>query len=178
MGQKYAAFDATGKIIAYYDSVDSPLPSGVNAIPISDKQWQLSLASPGGFIIVNRTLTANLTPPPPPTPPTLSQQAQKALRLGVEVISNSTPAVSSIFPIDPTTMAKIMATAMYVQMNNKFPGNQSTFAMPDISNEAKIFPNTTMFSAFANALTDYAAALDAVILGTSTTLPSAPLTIP
>lgn len=39
MGQKYASPDAEGRIVAFYDSVDSPVPEGVLSIEISDEQW-------------------------------------------------------------------------------------------------------------------------------------------
>ena len=177
MGQKYAAYDTTGKIIGYYDSIDSPVPTGVNAIPISDQQWQTCLSSPGAFVVVNKALTTNLTPTPVVTPPSLSQQAQAVLSVGADVVSNSTPAVSSTYAINSGAMSKIMATAMYVQMNNKFPGNQETMGLADISGIPHVFPTPALFLTFANALADYVAALDAVVLGTSTTLPIAPITI-
>lgn len=44
MGQKYASPDVEGRIVAFYDSVDSPVPKGVLGIEISDKQW-LAFAS-------------------------------------------------------------------------------------------------------------------------------------
>jgi predicted NAD/FAD-dependent oxidoreductase len=47
MAQKHAAYDSTGAIIGFYDEVDSPLPSGVNAIPINDEQWRACLGTPG-----------------------------------------------------------------------------------------------------------------------------------
>lgn len=43
MGQKFAAYDTQGKIIGFYDSVDSPVPEGVLSIEISDDEWQACL---------------------------------------------------------------------------------------------------------------------------------------
>ncbi|HDR8929202.1 TPA: phage tail protein [Burkholderia vietnamiensis] len=41
MGQKFAAYDVQGSITGFYDSIDSPLPEGVAAKPITDDQWRL-----------------------------------------------------------------------------------------------------------------------------------------
>jgi hypothetical protein len=40
MGQKFAAYNPSGAIIAFYDSVDSPAPQSVTAIEITDAQRQ------------------------------------------------------------------------------------------------------------------------------------------
>lgn len=60
MGQKYAAYDAQGAIIAFYDSEDSPAPEGAQAIEITDDQWQACLSSPlykvaGGALVAPTT---------------------------------------------------------------------------------------------------------------------------
>jgi hypothetical protein len=47
MGQKYAAYDSTGAITAFYDSIDSPAPRGTEVIGISDAQWQTCIGNPG-----------------------------------------------------------------------------------------------------------------------------------
>ncbi|CFB63204.1 hypothetical protein PAP18089_05123 [Pandoraea apista] len=58
MGQKYAAYDAQGVITAYYDSVDSPVPVGIeNVMEITDAQWQECLTS-RGHTVVNGVLVA------------------------------------------------------------------------------------------------------------------------
>lgn len=58
MGQKLAAYNAQGAITAFYDSVDSPAPQGASAIEITDAQWQVCLASPGGYVVINGALAA------------------------------------------------------------------------------------------------------------------------
>lgn len=47
MGQKYAGFNAAGEIVAFYDSVDSPVPLGSQAIEISEPEWKTCLSTPG-----------------------------------------------------------------------------------------------------------------------------------
>lgn len=59
MGQKYAAYDSTGAIVAFYDSVDSPAPSGVTAIKITDTDWQACInATDRKYTVANGVLTA------------------------------------------------------------------------------------------------------------------------
>jgi hypothetical protein len=62
MGQKFAAYNAQGVITAFYDSADSPVPSGVTAIPITLPQWLACLAAGNGYTVVNGALVAPAEP--------------------------------------------------------------------------------------------------------------------
>jgi len=73
MGQKYAAYDNAGNITGFYDSTDSPVPSGIAAIEITDAEWQACLSTPG-YTVVKGTLIA----PAAPTAAQLLAQAQTA----------------------------------------------------------------------------------------------------
>jgi hypothetical protein len=80
MGQKYAVYNAAGAITAFYDSIDSPVPSGVtNAIEITDAQWQICLASPG-WTVANGVLAA-------PVPPTAAQLLALARAAQLQILS-------------------------------------------------------------------------------------------
>ena len=74
MGQKYASYNASGAVIAYYDSVDSPPPSTATTIAITNSQWLAAIASPYPVTVANGALVI-------PTGPTLAfaQAAQSAL---------------------------------------------------------------------------------------------------
>ncbi|AVA33027.1 hypothetical protein [Cupriavidus metallidurans] len=73
MGQKFAEFDGNGNITAFYDSVDSPVPSGVsNVIEITEGQWQTAISTPG-CTVANGALVV----PPPPTSAQFLAQAQE-----------------------------------------------------------------------------------------------------
>lgn len=81
MVQKYAAYNAQGAIIGFYDSVDSPVPAGVNAIAITDAQWYACQVTQG-YTIVNGTLTA-------PAAPTAAQLLANAQAAQVVTLSNA-----------------------------------------------------------------------------------------
>jgi len=70
MSQKYAAYDKSGAITGFYDSVDSPVPPGTTAIEITHAQWQTCLSTPG-YSVSNGILT-------PPSSAMLLTQAQTA----------------------------------------------------------------------------------------------------
>lgn len=73
MGQKFAAYNTQGQIVAYYDSIDSPAPSGVQVLNITEAQWQQCIEQPG-WAVANGALVA----PAPPTSAQLLAQAQAA----------------------------------------------------------------------------------------------------
>jgi hypothetical protein len=75
MGQKYAAYNSSGTIVAYYDSDDSPVPASVTSvIEITDAQWQMSIGQPGQWYVS----AGALAPVPPPTAAELLATAQAA----------------------------------------------------------------------------------------------------
>jgi nitrogen fixation protein len=65
MGQKYAAYNTSGAITGFYDSEDSPAPTGITMLAITDAQWQACIATPG-YTVADDALT-------PPLPPTAAQ---------------------------------------------------------------------------------------------------------
>ncbi|WP_416052742.1 DUF4376 domain-containing protein [Cupriavidus basilensis] len=71
MSQKFAAYDAQGNIIGFYDDVDSPVPDGVTTvIKITDAEWQACLCT-SGHTVVGGALVG-------PTAAQLLSQAQSA----------------------------------------------------------------------------------------------------
>jgi hypothetical protein len=73
MGQKFAAYNAQGAIIGFYDSVDSPVPAGVtNVIAITQAQWQACVNSQPPYTVANGALVA----PVPPTDAEILAAAQ------------------------------------------------------------------------------------------------------
>ncbi|SAL03099.1 hypothetical protein AWB77_06706 [Caballeronia fortuita] len=73
MRQKQAAYDSSGAIFAFYDTIDSPAPEGVDTIDISEAEWQAAIESQR-YTVVNGVLT----PPAAPTAAELLAAAQSA----------------------------------------------------------------------------------------------------
>lgn len=176
MGQKYAAYNSTGAIVAFYDSIDSPVPQGVTTIEITDAQWQTCLDNPG-YTVSSGALVA-------PTPPTaaqlaaaaLFQSAQAALIAGLSVTSTGTPALNGIYAVDQLSQMDIIAIETSINAGKGFPGGSTTFNYPDMGGVMHSFTETA-FTAFAAAVRDYVYALKSVVAGASTTLPTTSTTI-
>jgi hypothetical protein len=56
MTQKYAGYDRSGNITAFYDEKASPPPSSASVIEITDDEWQSCLSSPGSKIVSDGAL--------------------------------------------------------------------------------------------------------------------------
>ena len=134
MGQKFASYDTTGKVIGFYDSVDSPVPSGVATIPITDTEWQAALSSPYQPVtVVNGVLTI-------PSGPTLAQAKtsqiallqsafQKAEQAPVSITLAS--GVTTSFGMTPHDWTKIVGLySKYVAKGDPIP---SGYQIPDVN---------------------------------------------
>ncbi|MFL9907360.1 hypothetical protein [Paraburkholderia sp. RL17-337-BIB-A] len=179
MGQKFAAYNAQGAIMAFYDSVDSPVPEGVTAIEITDAQWQTCIAT-SGYTVVNGALVA----PTPPAPPTaaqiaaqaLIQSAQTAMAAGISIVSTGTPALNGTYACDQLSQMDIIAIETSLNAGKGFPGGATTFNYPDVTGVMHSFTEAD-FTNFAAAVRDFVYGCKSVIAGASTTLPSSAVTI-
>jgi hypothetical protein len=108
MGQKYAAYDSTGAIVGFYDSIDSPVPDGVSAIKITDAQWQACFNNQGAFVVVNNAIAA--APPPDPTILLVATQAivKQAVRDWRDALLLLTPFSGKFVQSDLTSKIQIM----------------------------------------------------------------------
>lgn len=114
----------------------------------------------------------------PPSPPfNTAAHVQSLLLSGVHLTCTGTPSLNGVYAIDPIAQAKVMAIALYIKINDKFPANQSTLAYPDVSGTTHTFPSTDKFLAFATALADYAAGVDLEALKETPSWPSPNATI-
>jgi hypothetical protein len=139
--------------------------------------WSFTSAA-GVALAVPTTLQpcTNNTPPPPPVP-TLVQRAQGLLGGLLTVTSTGTPALNGSYAIDPGTQAHMQAEMLCVTVTGAFADTTATLAWLDTGGTAHTFPSTAEFKAFALAVAAFVAACFKVINGTSTTLPSASVTI-
>lgn len=120
----------------------------------------------------------SFAPPPAPPAPTLAEQAAAMLAVGCTISSTGTPTLNGTYACTPDGQNKISATALYCQINGKFPGGKTTMVWADAAGAPHTFPTTASFLAFATAIGDFVAALDEVMLGQATALPAQPATIP
>lgn len=61
MGQKFAAYDALGAIVGFYDREDSPPPLSATVLKITDAEWQACISTPG-YTVNDGALVAPAAP--------------------------------------------------------------------------------------------------------------------
>ncbi len=173
---KYACFDSTAPapapVLGWYDTDRAKyakMPAAADLLVLTYEQWLNRLGNPSGWAVSNGALVART---PVAATATLAQQAQAALAAGVTVTSASTPALDGTYACDSSAQHRIAAVSLFITVNNRFPGGGATLAWPDAAGAARVFPTTALFQAFATAVADHVAALDAVVLGTATVLPA------
>ncbi|KVG24746.1 hypothetical protein [Burkholderia ubonensis] len=86
MGQKQAAYDASGNIVAFYDTVDSPAPQTVRVVDISNEQWidLVDAQAAGKRIVVDSAGKPGALDPLPPTRAEIAaaKRSQRDVALG------------------------------------------------------------------------------------------------
>lgn len=111
MGQKFAAYDASGAITGFYDSEDSPAPEGLATLAISDAQWQAAIAQPacvqGGALVAR--------PPAAPTPAQVEAQVVAAVqdRLDAFARTRGYDSILSACTYATSTQARFQAEGAY-----------------------------------------------------------------
>lgn len=121
MGQKYAAYDSNGAIVAFYDSVDSPVPDGVTAIEITDAEWLAAIqTSAVGYTVVDGVLTA----PAAKTDAELLAEAQASQK--ATLYSSCSAAIVSGFTSDALGTAHTYPSAVTDQQNQNTVANTSS----------------------------------------------------
>ncbi len=175
MGQKQASYDSTGKIVAFYDTVDSPAPTGATVLDITEAQWQTCI-SQQGWTVAHGALVA---PPPDPAPTAaqvLAGQAAALLSGPVTITSTSTPALDGSYTITAQDQQHIAVEVQSLMLNGTFADGAASVQWPDATGALHTF-DAAQFKAFATAVGAVVAACIKCSIGTSTTLPSAAVTI-
>lgn len=188
MGQKYAAYAADpGPVTGYYDSEDSPVPAGVQAIMISDQDWLNAIQEGGAAAVIAGKLSlpsagqvwkngAWATPTP-----SLSQQAAALLAGGLSLTSTGTPALDGTYAVSSGVQFgrdDIATEAQFVSTFSEFTNGTTTLSWPLIDGKTFVtFPTTAAFLNFAKAAAQFYAAVQAAV-ATGGTLPAASATIP
>lgn len=164
-------------VIAWFDTdeFDYPnLPPASDLLEVTPAQWSARLTNPSGWAISNGELIEYTQPI---SPLTLAQQAIAALSAGIAITSTSTPSLNGVYACDSSTQGKINGIVNYIGVNSKFPASLSEMPWPDIDGTVHMFPSTASFLAFGSAVANYVVELEAVVMGLTSTLPSASVTI-
>jgi len=113
MGQKYFAYDDTGKFIGFYDDSVCPLPAGVPAIPISDAEWTACAANISKYIVDLTTRT--LADAPPVDPAIVLADAKSSVKADIRKERDDllllTPFNGKVFQTDTNSKIQIMVIA-------------------------------------------------------------------
>ena len=95
----------------------------------------------------------------------------------IQIISTSTSAVNGTYRVNQQTKLDITGIVDEIVISGTFPGGGSTFAWPDASGAAHVFPSVALFKEFAVAVAGYVAQVEAVDSGLSSTSPTTQITI-
>jgi hypothetical protein len=115
-------------------------------------------------------------PPAPTAAQQLLASAAALLAAPVTITSTSTPALDGSYSITGADQLHIQAEVQSIMLNGTFADGSSAVAWPDAAAGVHTF-TVVQFKAFATAIGSFVAACYKVLNGSSTTLPSAALTI-
>lgn len=112
----------------------------------------------------------------------LIDEARGALDAGCSVVSTANPQLNGTYAIDEDSQGRIVRVIVFTQANGRFPGTPvgGAWIENDINGLPHSFPSTQVYLQWATALGDYAAQLEMIIdeIGSATSLPSQPVTMP
>lgn len=106
----------------------------------------------------------------------LIAEVQALLAGPVAVTSTGTPALSASYGITEQDQAHVLSEVQSLMLNGTFADGSTTVAWPDASGVVHTF-SVAEFKAFATAMGAFVAGCYKVLNGSSTSLPSAALTI-
>ncbi len=115
MGQKYAAYNSSGAVIAFYDSKDSPPPATANVIDITDSGWQAALASTYPVSVENGAMVI-------PSGPTLAQAQSAQIALVTKGYNTATDYVpvtinGTAYQVDNTAGKQALNLSLAITAN-------------------------------------------------------------
>ncbi len=136
-----------------------------------------------------RWLAAGNTPDPIPAP-SAAAQAQAtyntALANGLTATCASgatvcTSAIVATYSLDPTQVMNLANVSLYIAVNGKFPGGQTTLALISANKSLVLVPSIAAWQEIATVVADYVTkltvALQTVQAGGTPTWPSATVTL-
>ncbi len=171
--QRYALINASGaveNIVQWDGGPDWQPPTGTIAVQ--------SDTAAIGDTYANGIFTGPAVPAPTPLTPAQQLAADAALLLSgtVTVTSTSTPALDGSYSITAQDQQHIAAEVQSLMLNGTFADGTASVQWPDATGALHTF-DAAQFKAFATAVGGFVAACIKCRIGTSTTLPSASVTI-
>jgi hypothetical protein len=154
----------------FHEGIQSPdlIPKGAVEITAAQHKELLSADT----IAVNpdgtpRAVKISLDDLPPP------HKAMVALAQGLQITSESCPAVNGTYACNDQAVTNVLNAAMHLKVYGVFPGARGILELqwPDKAGVPHQFADQALFLAFSAAVSNYNALLKQVINKTSTTLP-------
>jgi hypothetical protein len=171
-----------GSTNGFYDSaINTTIPSGAVVITQATRDSLMADQASGKIIQADSGGNPVTVNPPAPSAAQVAQAAAgAALASGLVVTSTGTSSLNGTYSVNPTSIGNVNAVVTYILLNGTFPKGASTFGWADASGGLHVFPNVTVFKAFATAFADYVSAVSeyADSGGTVGSIPSNAVTIP
>lgn len=181
---QFAYFDSAAAspspVIGWFDTdfADYPnLPAASDLLVVTPAQWAARMVNPSGWAVQNGSLVAYTAPVPTPT---LAQQAATLIQNGLTITSAGTPALDGVYVVAdnvPFGRQDIANEAQFVAAFGEFTNGGTTLAWPLANGAMVTFPSTAEFMAFAKAVAQFRAAVQAAVVSQGT-LPVASVIIP
>src|SRR6185437_1503276 len=133
----YVQKDESGAVICVFAN---PQPGNAAVIAVADND-----AAYVTFVAKQQAIA---------TAQALANQATGLLAAGLSVTSTGTSSLNGVYGCDPQSQHNIMAVSIYILVNNKFPGDASTYTWLDLTGTPHTFPATTSFQNVATAIAD------------------------
>lgn len=176
---QYAQYDpsvaAPSPVIGWYntDARKYPnLPPASDLLTLTANEWAVHYNNPDGWAVSGGALVRYTAPAPTLT---LAQQAGTLLAAGLTVSGTTVPA--GVYACDSEAQGKIDRVESYIAKNGTFPGGASTLSWPLATGSVVTIPSTAAFQKLSTAIADFVYGCDEVMLGVSSTLPSATATV-
>ena len=159
----------------------------VSVTDASCEAWLSSGGIPTNILSASELYDVLAAQYPPGIGPTLGpltpqQNYDSAIEAGCQIVSTSTPAISGTYPLDDSTLLKMVGEQNYIQLKSAFTNGATTRGWLDVSGGIHVFPNTGAFTAFGEAVAAYMDALQTALTtalqGGSWVAPGQPVTIP
>lgn len=149
----------------FYDpAINAVMPP--DAVSITDLAYEALFAAQAAGSTIGPDSNGNpvATPPAAPAPAQLGQAAYgAAIAAGCQIVSAGTPALNGTYPLDDSTLIKMVGEQSYIALKGTFTNGQAPRAWMDSAGTPHMFPSTDAFTAFGEAVAQYIDALQTAL---------------